>query len=382
MSGRSVFKRQVNRVRWPRSAHGAEVFLLTLVSIFCFAGRSGAVDEENCLFCHGYRGLSYITGEDRDVEGGHEGEFRLLYVTEDLYLNSPHGNLKCTDCHAGIEKFPHGEVKKVDCLIVCHMNEPSSGLPFSHQRVADHLARSAHSRLDKDGKTKEHQGDYPDCITCHQDPLYRPLAFLKADMPGLEGKTIRRCSVCHEENAFMLKFFSHFTSRMQKLRKPGEVVEMCGKCHGNTEMMERHELSNLLKSYRETYHGKALAFGDERTADCTDCHVLPGQSIHDIKSMDDPESASYHENIYKTCSDIDCHPRSEMNLAGYKAHVLLTPAKNPLEFYAACFFVLLTLGSFVPLMIFTVLDMARNIFPNAVLPLVLLKRRRIRTRKP
>jgi hypothetical protein len=364
-----------------RRTHAAAVLMLTLACVFCLAGPSRAVDEENCLFCHGYRGLSYITSEGKGVTTGQEGEFRLLYVTEDLYLNSPHGNLKCSDCHAGIEKFPHGEVKKVDCLIVCHMNEPSSGLPFSHQRVADHLGRSAHSRLDKDGTPKEHQDDYPDCITCHQDPLYRPLAFLKENMPGLEEKTIQRCSVCHEENAFMLKFFSHFTSRMQKLRKPKEVVEMCGTCHGDTLMMERHGLSNLLKSYMETYHGKALAFGDERTADCTDCHVLPGQSIHDIKSMDDPASASYHENIYKTCSDIDCHPQSEMNLAGYKAHVVLTPQKNPIEFYVACFFVLLTLGSFIPLMIFTVLDMARNVFPNAVLPVGLLRKRRIRHEK-
>ncbi len=377
-----VSARLANMVKRLGRLPAAAGLLLTAVCLFCLTGQSGAVDEENCLFCHGYRGLSYITNEGKDMETGQEGEFRLLYVTEDLYLNSPHGTLKCTDCHAGIEKFPHGDVKQVDCLTVCHMNEPSSGLPFSHQRVADHLARSAHSLIDKDGAPKEHQDDYPDCITCHQDPLYRPLAFLKENMPGLEEKTIQRCSVCHEENAFMLKFFSHFTSRMQKLRKPGEVVGMCGKCHGNTAMMERHGLSNLLKSYRETYHGKALAFGDERTADCTDCHVLPGQSIHDIKSMDDPASASYHENIYKTCSDIDCHPNAEMNLAGYKAHVVLTPAKNPIEFYVACFFVLLTLGSFIPLMIFTVLDMARNIFPNAVLPVALLKRRRIRTRTP
>ena len=364
------------------AARAAVVFLLVLGCVFLLAGRALAVDEENCLFCHGYRGLSYITSEGKVAAGGQEGEFRLLYVTEDLYLNSPHGNLKCSDCHTDIEKFPHGEVKKVDCLIVCHMDEPSSGLPFSHQQVGEHLARSVHSRLDRDGNAKEHQGDYPDCITCHQDPLYRPLAFLKENMPGLEEKTIQRCSVCHEENAFMVKFFSHFTSRMQQLRKPGEVVEMCGRCHGDTRMMERHGLSNLLKSYMETYHGKALAFGDEMAADCIDCHVLPVQSIHDIKSMDDPASASYHENIFKTCSDIDCHPGAAMNLAGYKAHVVLTPSKNPIEFYVACFFVLLTLGSFIPLMIFTVLDMARNVFPNAVLPVVFFKRRRIRKKTP
>lgn len=317
-----------------------------------------AIDEENCLFCHRYRGLSYINSQE---------DFRLLYVTEDLYLNSPHGNLKCTDCHADIDKFPHGDIQKVDCLTVCHMDEPSSGLPFSHQNVGEHLARSVHSKVDEDGHPKDYPQDYPDCITCHMDPLYRPLSFLKENMPGLEKKTIKRCSICHEDEAFMAKFFSHFTSRMQKLRKPHEVIEMCGACHGDTEMMERHNLSNLVKSYMETYHGKALAFGDELAAECTDCHVLPGQSIHDIRSLDDPESASYKKNIYKTCSDIDCHPEAEMNLAGYKAHVLLTAKKNPIEYYVCCFFVFLTLGSFIPLMIFTVLDMARNVFPNLAL---------------
>ena len=215
-----------------------------LLSTVCFIPQAQAVDEENCLFCHKYRGLSYISSDE-----GEGGDFRLLYVTEDLYLNSPHGNLKCSDCHVGITKFPHGEVEKVDCLIICHIDEPSSGLPFTHQRVAEHLDRSAHSRYDQDGNLKEHQEDYPDCITCHQDPLYRELEFLKEGMPGLEAETIQRCSICHEETAFMRKFFSHFTSRMQKLLKPKEIIEICGTCHGDTEMMNRHGLSNLIKSY-------------------------------------------------------------------------------------------------------------------------------------
>jgi len=339
-------------------------YVLPAMLLFLFFGNAEvqAVDEENCLFCHKYRGLSYISNQEDQEE-----PFRLLYVTEDLYLNSPHGNMKCSDCHTDIDKFPHGEIKQVDCLIVCHIDEPSSGLPFSHQRVEEHLSRSAHSRHDEKGNLKEHQDDYPDCITCHQDPLYRELAFLNENMPGLEQETIQRCSICHEEQAFMRKFYSHFTSRMQKLREPREIIEMCGSCHGDTEMMKRHGLSNLLKSYEETMHGKSVAFGDERSAECTDCHVLPGQSIHDIKSMDDPQSASYTDNIFKTCSYIDCHPDAQMNLAGYKAHVVLTAEKNPIEFYVCCFFVLLTLGAFIPLMIFTVLDMARNIFPNASL---------------
>ena len=334
------------------------VILFIIIMVCILPAGAGAVDEENCLFCHKYRGLSYINKEE---------DFRLLYVTEDFYLNSPHGSLKCSDCHEEIGEFPHVETPKVDCLKVCHMDDPSSGLPFSHQKVGEYLDQSVHGRFDEEGKPKEYQEDYPDCKTCHMDPLYRPLSFLKDTMPGLEEKTIARCAICHEGTAFMAKFFNHFTSRMQKLRKPMEVVEMCGSCHGNADMMERHDLPNLLKSYMETFHGKALVFGDEKSADCTDCHVSSGESIHSIHSMHDPKSAAYKDNIYKTCSNIDCHPDAEMNLAGYKAHVMLTMKRNPVEFIVCSFFVILTIGSFVPLMIFTVLDMLRNVFPNYVL---------------
>ena len=65
-----------------------------LLFMFCFTPEVQAVDEENCLFCHKYRGLSYISNQKDKEE-----PFRLLYVTEDLYLNSPHGNLKCSNCH-------------------------------------------------------------------------------------------------------------------------------------------------------------------------------------------------------------------------------------------------------------------------------------------
>ena len=317
-----------------------------------------AFDEENCLFCHKYRGLSYHNKE---------GKFKLLYVTEDLYVNSPHGNLRCTDCHANVDKFPHGEPKKVDCMLVCHMNEPSSGKQFSHKKVGDFLAKSAHSPVAKDGKPKQNAADYPDCKTCHQDPLYRPLAFLKEERPGLAEMTIYRCSVCHENKEFMRKFYNHFTSRMQKQRSPKELLEMCSECHADTVMMKRHNLENVIGSYLETYHGKAVSLGNELAADCNDCHVVPGESIHSIHNFKDPESAAYKDNIYKTCSAVECHPRAALNLAGYKAHVIVAPHKNPVEFYAVVFFVLLTLGSFIPLMLFTVLDMLRNLFPNAAL---------------
>ncbi len=158
------------------------LFLMIIFCLLCYPHEAIAVDEDNCLFCHGYRGLSYIN---------ESGEFKLLYVTEDTYINSPHGNLKCTDCHTEIKKFPHDNPVQVNCLIVCHMDEPSSGLPFSHQKIGDYLDRSVHGKTDKDNNPKKHAEDYPDCVTCHLDPLYRPLEFVKQDMKGLKEKPLK-----------------------------------------------------------------------------------------------------------------------------------------------------------------------------------------------
>jgi hypothetical protein len=327
----------------------------------------GTIDEESCLFCHRYQSWS---NNDNELNSS------LLYIEEDLYASTPHGILECSECHKDITQFPHVETPKVDCLKVCHMDDPSSGLPFSHQDVGEYMDQSVHGRFDAEGKLKKYQEDYPDCKTCHMDPLYRPLAFLKETMPALEEKTIARCAICHENNDFGSKFYRHFTSRMQKARTPRALVEMCGECHGNPGIMERHGIRNAVHSFQETYHGKAVMFGDELAADCNDCHTMPGESIHSIRSKDDPKSISYPDNVYISCSNIDCHPTANKKLAGFKPHVVADRAFNPIEYYVLLFFVCLTCGSFALVMFANILAMTRLLFPNFSIPEFLSKRRK------
>ena len=101
------------------------ICLIVVSSIISFTQRSLAFDEQNCLLCHKYRGLSYI---------GEDGQLMLLYITEPSYLNSPHALPKCGDCHTDVEGFPHESVKKVDCLAQCHVREPFSEKLFSHKK--------------------------------------------------------------------------------------------------------------------------------------------------------------------------------------------------------------------------------------------------------
>lgn len=330
-------------------------YFLSLLFIIISAQRSFAFDEQNCLICHKYRGLSYI-------DENHQ--FKLLYITEPTYLNSPHALPKCGDCHVDVEGFPHESVKKVDCLVECHVREPFSEKFFSHKKSSDFLEMSVHAKRDKDGNLKEHQEDIPDCKTCHNDPLYRPFYYFKAAHAGISKRVIGRCLVCHNDEIYVKKFYSHFSSRMQKLRPPKELVAMCGKCHENDEIMQRHNLPNAVHSYKETYHGKAVHFGDEWTPDCLDCHVKPGESVHAMHAKDDPQSSVSKEELIKTCSTLDCHPGADLKLAGFNPHASPDLERDPLIFFIYLFFYLLTTGTFIFLMLMIILDVARRLFPH------------------
>ena len=94
-----------------------------------------AVDTENCLMCHSKRGMSYIDGNN---------ELRLLYVSPPIYNNSPHGLLKCSQCHRDVKKIPHTGTEKVNCLIECHVERAGARWEFSHADVQNHLSQSVH----------------------------------------------------------------------------------------------------------------------------------------------------------------------------------------------------------------------------------------------
>ena len=161
-------KNKKNTVPHPHPAmHRAVLFVLA--ALLCLpVSRASAIDEDNCLICHGHRGMCYI---DR------ENNFRLLYISESIYENSPHGLFSCRSCHTDIKEIPHKAAGKVNCLMECHLEGKFKEGVFSHAPVEKALSASVHSPVDMNGKQKPYAEDYPACKTCHQDPLYRPLSF-------------------------------------------------------------------------------------------------------------------------------------------------------------------------------------------------------------
>lgn len=317
---------------------------------------SFAEDELNCLMCHQHRGLSRVQKD---------GTFRLFYLNKELFDSSPHSRNECKDCHKDIDRIPHEETEGVDCTQECHMLEPSGKKKFSHKVMAEQLERSVHGLLNPDGTPKPYQEDYPGCKDCHDQPLYRPLSFYKGAMKaGVSKRGINRCKSCHRTGDFAEAFYKHVTSRLHKTRSPREMIRVCAKCHEDKEFNKRHELDDVISSYKETFHYKQIELGSERTPDCIDCHVVIGETPHLIESRETPTSAVYKKNLPTTCRASECHETAGANLADFQTHVTYDRKKYPLQFYLLIFFKSLLACVMYFFLTFIFLELMRRLFPD------------------
>ena len=326
------------------------------LSLLAAIGPAPAADKLDCLLCHKYRGLSRVD---------EQGKFRLFYVNYELFDSGPHRRVACNDCHRDIDRIPHDPAKPVDCTQSCHIDEPSGRARFSHQPIADTLAKSVHGKLDAQGQPKPHKQDYPNCKDCHEEPLYRPLSAFKGVVkPGVSQRSITRCKTCHRSGNFAEDFYEHVTSRLHKTRFPLETIERCAKCHADPGFRERHKLDDAITTYKQTFHGKLVQLGSERTPDCLDCHVVEGENNHLIEAKTVPTSAVNKANVGKTCTASDCHRRASPQLASFQVHVTYDRTKYPMQFYMLVFFkalMALILYFFLTLIF---MELLRRLFPK------------------
>lgn len=330
--------------------------LLSVVALMLLSLPAYSADELNCVLCHKHRGLSRID---------ENGTFRLFYINQELFESGPHRRNKCKDCHTDIDRIPHKPAKKVDCTQQCHVVEPSGQARFSHKVIAETLAKSVHSKIDENGEFKLHKEDYPDCKSCHDQPLYRPFSIFKGEKrPGVSKRSVSRCKTCHRTGDFAEDFYEHVTTRLHKSRFPMETVEVCAKCHQDEEFRKRHELDDVITTYKETFHGKLLTLGSERTPDCIDCHVVAGENSHLIEAKDTATSAVNKNNLSSTCRSSECHEKAGPMLAGFQTHVTYDREKYPLQFYMLMFFKALMAMVLYFFLTLIFLELMRRLFPK------------------
>ncbi|RKZ14717.1 hypothetical protein DRQ53_10855 [bacterium] len=203
--------------------------VFSLLVVFLFAGPAIADDDE-CLGCH--------APAEEVVEPDYQ-------VDPDAYLSSIHAELGfgCTDCHEGIEDYPH------------EIEQPAT------------------------------------CSTCHDSALEE---FQASAHGGLEAFGDESCVVCHSVHEVRAVYDPD--SWVSLVNQP----ETCGKCHSDVAVVgSGGPDTGLVLNYENSVHGQARGSG-KRPAVCSDCH-----GGHGVQRASHPESTTNPFVCQKTCAK--CH---------------------------------------------------------------------------
>ena len=94
--------------------------------------------------------------------------------------------------------------------------------------------------------------------------------------------------------------------------------------------MVRHGLESI-KTFKDTFHWKALKYGVKNAPDCISCHVPAGSSAHAIPPGTDLQSPVHISNRLNTCSvgggGQSCHPDATHAFAEGRVHEYGTKAQ-------------------------------------------------------
>jgi predicted CXXCH cytochrome family protein len=139
------------------------------------------------------------------------------------------------------------------------------------------------------------------CFDCHRVMEGTSVVF-KNDV---HSTTSISCAGCHggdpkedDQNVSMN------ASRGFKLRATRQgIPEYCGNCHSDAGFMGKYKQQprvDQLARYRTGVHGKLLAAGNKKAAECVDCH-----GVHNIRAVNDPLSMANPQHVTETCAK--CH---------------------------------------------------------------------------
>lgn len=223
-----------------------KIFFSAVLLIF-FINLSYSQEDEVCLDCH----------SDPTLTTERNGKTVQLFIKNDAYAKSVHGENGCISCHDDVdpEDLPHEEIlKKVECQN-CHDSEYESYTVSLH------------------GQASERRDPYaPTCTSCHG---------------------------------------SHYVLPPTNPKSPTYVMNvplMCGRCHKEgTDMVKVHDIPerDIIQNYSMSIHGEGLfKRGLTVTAVCTNCHTP-----HNVLPHTDAKSSIHRDNIAKTC--MQCHTQIE-----------------------------------------------------------------------
>ncbi|HEU4381895.1 MAG TPA: cytochrome b/b6 domain-containing protein [Anaeromyxobacteraceae bacterium] len=269
-------------------------------------------DNQACLDCH---------------EASKPGE---AGVRTSEFLKSVHGELACTDCHAGYAAPGPHELP------------PLQG---EEKALAERYGQALRPKRDPKGRVLEPPVGKPlemepvsaapraflACATCHPDVVEGVRAsvhgrWLRGGRP-VAGPT---CADCHGAAHALAKAGGGGSAEARARSS------RCQVCHDDPRFTEAAGLKgDVVLTFRDSIHGRLVALGSERAPACADCH-----GSHAIPPKADAVSPVALPNRAKTCAQ--CHPGANQTFASVVSHRPLHESESKVPHFVHVMFSWLT----------------------------------------
>jgi formate dehydrogenase gamma subunit len=286
------------------------IALTWVVSAALAAEVSEAISNSDCLDCHGQADLTKTNSTGQAVS---------LYVDEVKLAASVHRTNLCAQCHSDISRqHPDDGVaaKQVGCA-TCHAPQSESYGASAHGLAAKEGDAAAASCKDCHGthEVLAHSSSASrlhfsklatTCGECHPDAAQEVAESVHGLAVAKGDRESATCTDCHSE---------HQIGALKGASARRVSEEICGKCHASERINTKFRLPrDRVKTFFESYHGLAVAYGSARAANCASCH-----GFHQVLPSTDPRSSIHKNQLVKTCGK--CHPGATENFAYGKIHI-------------------------------------------------------------
>ena len=320
-------------------------------------------EDAQCKACHSLlsRQLTLSSGETID-----------LHVDPETIMESVHGDreiqgveytaLQCTDCHKqqAFSGFPHLYVdaeSRRDFTL-----EMEAVCQSCHQEIYEAQRDSVHAHAQEEGNLfaatcfdchGNHAIQDPDsprwrisetCGQCHSQ-IYEEYSqsVHGVALRGPEGEDAPVCTDCHGVHSIE----NPLTARFRV-----ESPTLCGGCHADKEIMDRHGIStDVFETYVADFHGTTVELFEKQSPDeetnkavCYDCH-----GVHNILPVTDENSQVIKQNLLTTCQK--CHPDATANFPdAWTSHYKPSLQHNAIVYLVDMFYkvlIPLVIGGFV-----------------------------------
>lgn len=290
----------------------------------------------SCSNCHGFVASNIEAHQEKPEEVKQADCYLCHHDIAEEHKESIHGislsegvkeAAQCWDCHGSHSIVPTDSTASMvhdsNLVSTCGSCHDDPDFAEEHQSSIKQPGKmyttSVHGKLLAEGSDKS-----ASCITCHgvhniKNRIQPGSTISSLNLPDV-------CGQCHKEITKAYKQSIHWIGVKRGVRespacndchsehsiraintvdKREEVLliqeNTCLSCHQNLLLSQRYGLEGAAATnYQDTYHGLAVARGDDEAAMCIDCH-----GVHKILPDYHEESTIHESQIVETCAE--CH---------------------------------------------------------------------------